>query len=290
MPLETGMLMADQPVNDMGTTFNEFQPPSRIRELVWSLWVQHVSAQSAPYSHRTVPDGGVHLVYPLGGGLHIRGPRTRPSVEILEPGVTIVGVRLWPGAASELLRVPGRDLRDAKVPMEDISGHWRMVSDRLSATRSPHEALGIVLDKLAMETANGVAPDPIVQRCVQWLRPGGSRSVGNVALYAGVSDRRLRRLFDVHVGLPPKVLQTVFRLQGVLADIQTVLVGSAASGDRVGLASLAARHGYFDQAHLTRDFRRLVGASPGGFVARTERECGRHHDHAAGFCPLSGAR
>jgi hypothetical protein len=43
---------------------------------------------------------------------------------------------------------------------------------------------------------------------------------------------------------------------------------------------------HFDQAHLTLEFRRLVGASPGEFVARTERERGLHHDHAAGFQPL----
>ena len=37
------------------------------------------------------------------------------------------------------------------------------------------------------------------------------------------------------------------------------------------------------------DLRRLVGASPGEFVTRTERECGLHHDHAAGPA-LVGAR
>jgi AraC-like DNA-binding protein len=269
-----------------GTTFHELAPPSRLRELVWSLWVQHVPAQSEPYCHRTVPDGGVQLLHRLGGGLHVRGPRTRPSVEILEPGVTIIGVRLRPGVASGLLRVSARDLRDAHVAIEDVAGRWGMLSARLSAATSPRQALRAVLDQLAMEATNGVAPDPVVQRCVQSLLPHGAGGVGEAASDARVSDRHLRRLFDVHVGVSPKVLQGVLRLQGVLADIQTALNGPQRPEASVRLASLASRHGYFDQAHLTHDFHRLVGASPGEFVARTERECGLHHDHAAGFLPL----
>jgi AraC-like DNA-binding protein len=279
--------MRDPHVDDgAGSTFHELPPPWRLRELVWSLWVQQVPAQSEPYSHRTVPDGGVHLLHRLGGGLEIRGPRTRPSVEILEPGLTIIGVRLRPGVASGLLRVSARDLRDANVAIEDVPGRWGMLGDRLSAATSPRQALGAFLDQLGMEAANGVAPDPVVQRCVQSLLPHGAGGVGEAASDAGVSDRHLRRLFDVHVGVSPKVLQGVLRLQGVLADIQTALTGPERAGARVRFASLAARHGYFDQAHLTREFRRLVGASPGEFVARTERECGLHHDHAAGFLPL----
>jgi AraC-like DNA-binding protein len=164
-----------------------------------------------------------------------------------------------------------------------------MLSDRLSAATSPRQALGCFLDQLAMEAANGVASDPVVQRCVQSLLPPGAGGVAEAASDAGLSDRHLRRLFDVHVGVSPKVLQGVLRMQSVLADIQTALTGPDPEA-RVRFASLAARHGYFDQAHLTRDFRRLVGASPGEFVARTERECGLHHDHAAGFLPLVQGR
>jgi hypothetical protein len=68
--------------------------------------------------------------------------------------------------------------------------------------------------------------------------------------------------------------------------MQTAITGPQRPWARVRFAWLAAGHGYFDQAHLTRDFRRLIGASPGEFVARTDRECGLHHDHAAGFVPL----
>jgi AraC-like DNA-binding protein len=35
------------------------------------------------------------------------------------------------------------------------------------------------------------------------------------------------------------------------------------------LADLAAEHGWYDQAHFTRDFRRLVGQSPGSYAARS---------------------
>lgn len=270
-----------------GGTFREYLPPPGLSGVVWSLWVQRIPAQRAPYLHRTVPDGGVHLVQRLGGGVELRGPQTGPYVEVLDPGVTVIGVRFWPGAASNIFRVSGRDLRDAGGPLQRLPRDVRTLGGGAADETSPREALQGLLDQLVGRSVHGAPPDPLVQRCVRLLLPHHSKTnVGDVASELGVSDRRLRYLFDAHVGVAPKFLQGILRLQGVLADVQTAFASAPGQRNRLTLASLAARHGYFDQAHMTRDFHRLVGSSPSEFLERTKAECGLHHDHAAGFRPL----
>jgi AraC-like DNA-binding protein len=42
-------------------------------------------------------------------------------------------------------------------------------------------------------------------------------------------------------------------------------VPAAVVGSDVNLSALAQRLGYFDQAHFTRDFKRVTGVSPGRY-------------------------
>jgi AraC-like DNA-binding protein len=77
------------------------------------------------------------------------------------------------------------------------------------------------------------------------------------ALDLGVSERQLRRRFEDAVGYGPKTLARVLRFQRFLAL-------AAGGGD---LARLALSAGYADQAHLTRECRRLAGRTPVALLA-----------------------
>src|SRR5947207_2484 len=84
----------------------ERRPPAALAGLVSSVWIQHVGPDGAPYQHRDVPSGCVDLLCEVGAVPRIAGPRTGPVVETLAPGMTMVGVRLVPGAAWAALGVP----------------------------------------------------------------------------------------------------------------------------------------------------------------------------------------
>jgi AraC-like DNA-binding protein len=61
-------------------------------------------------------------------------------------------------------------------------------------------------------------------------------------------------LFREHVGLTPKLFCRVRRFRAMLDQIT--------KGRPVNWAKLAADCGYFDQAHLIRDFRAFAGITP----------------------------
>jgi transcriptional regulator GlxA family with amidase domain len=83
----------------------------------------------------------------------------------------------------------------------------------------------------------------------------------------GISRRQLGRLFQERIGIGPKSLGRLGRFQRALRGLD--------GNPRSSLASVATRAGYFDQAHMSRDFRLFAGTTPAGY-RREVRELTRH--------------
>ncbi len=82
----------------------------------------------------------------------------------------------------------------------------------------------------------------------------GAIEVRTLAEEVGWSRRHFGERFRQELGLAPKVVARVLRFEQAY--------GLLRQPRRPGLAELAARCGYFDQAHLTRDWRDLAGCTP----------------------------
>ena len=98
-------------------------------------------------------------------------------------------------------------------------------------------------------------PDPLVVAAARRL---GTDGVGVVARDLAISERQLRRRFHVGAGFGPKTLARVLRFRRFVAAID---------GGRTDLAALAFEAGYADQAHLTRETKRLAGLPPASGAA-----------------------
>ena len=84
--------------------------------------------------------------------------------------------------------------------------------------------------------------------------------IASLAERIGRSRRHLATRFREQVGLPPKTVARIFRFRRALE-----LLGSGS-----GFADVAYECGYFDQAHLNRDFRQFAGTSPGELARRLD--------------------
>ncbi len=98
----------------------------------------------------------------------------------------------------------------------------------------------------------------------------------DVAHELGVSHGHLDREFARIVGLSPRMLSRVIRLRALVASIDVY--------GGVEWTTLAAELGWFDQAHLIRDFRRFTGVAPGEYAAAI-RERYRPDEALPGFTP-----
>jgi AraC-like DNA-binding protein len=202
-----------------------------------------------------LPDACTDLVWEQGRGAFVAGPDTGPVPTVMSAGTIIIGVRFRPAVGGPALGVPLGGLRDQRVDLSDLR---RGESRRLPGTLDPDTAMARTLDVAAALIADS-GPDQAVTWAAELLEDPQVRA-DEVAAEIGLSERHLRRRCQDAVGYGPKTLQRVLRFRRFVAQIDAA-AGNPRKGAR-DLATMAARAGYADQAHLTRECGRLSGLTP----------------------------
>jgi AraC-like DNA-binding protein len=201
------------------------------------------------------------------GGLH-----TAPALITHEGRQSGIQVALSPLGARALLGQPAGELAHLDAEGTDVLGPLAArIQDRLRDCATWPERFA-VLDELLLARAYGDGRPAVVSPEVAgaWralLRSGGQVSVAHLAAETGWSDRHLRSSFQTEVGLSPKAAARVIRFDRA----RWLLVRRLRAGRPARLAEVAASTGYYDQAHLDRDFAALAGTSPTAWLAREFR-------------------
>ncbi|SFB52499.1 transcriptional regulator, AraC family [Amycolatopsis marina] len=241
--------------------YREFPPPPPLREVVRCLWSARIRG-----SFPIVPDGCADLIV-AGDEVFVAGPDTSAWRSTLETGTELLGVRFRPGRAPSVLGTPASDLRDRRIPLDELWGRrGRDVADRLLDT--PRALPAVALN--ALHRAGGDAGrrrDPWLEVLLARLNAGVSR-VGDAVHDLDLGPRQLRRKFTEAVGYGPATYLRVARLQRALAVAPRV----------AGLSTLATEAGYADQAHLSRDCRDLTGQTASEYFVLDDRSV---HDRSA---------
>jgi len=197
-----------------------------------------------------------------GEHLFVAGADTAPKT-ITAHGPLAVGVRFRPGTGPLFLCVPADELCDRHVELEWLWPDAAEIEDRLAACSSLSQASAVLEDHILRRVPDITAPDPVVQAASRlWTRGSATADIACLAESAGITPRQLHRRFVRAVGYGPKLLQRVLRFQAFLA---------ACDSPAAGLAELALRAGYADQAHLSREARALAGRTPAELRARRLR-------------------
>jgi AraC-like DNA-binding protein len=208
-----------------------------------------------------LPDPATALVFcrtdARDGDLRVVGPRSRAAYYPAKELSMCIRVRLCPGAARPAFGVPVSELRDQAVPLTDLWGdRAARLENRLNELTGPGPILRGIEDALFESLRyRADSRDLMLREAVVSLSATGER-VATLARRLSVSERHLRDLFTDRVGLSPKHFARIQRVRTVLAR--------ADSGE---LAGLASDSGYYDQSHMTADFRTLMGVSPAAFRA-----------------------
>lgn len=236
--------------------YQELLPHPALRPFVDRFWMRTSSGDQGPL--RILPDGCIDVL--VGGqDSFVVGAMTRALVLPAHAPIRTVAVRFRPGGATPFLRVPAHELTDQRVDCKDLGARW-LACDALLEAEELTTSVRLLERALLARLARIDAPNPLVAHAVRALNGPVQPSVAQLARALGLTRQHLAREFRAHVGISPKELGKVARMQRAVACIQR---------GRTTLAAAAANAGYFDEAHMDRDFRELVGATP-----RTTRAAG----------------
>lgn len=192
----------------------------------------------------------------LVGGLH-----SSPVLITHDGNQHGVHLEVTPLGASALLGMPAGELASAVVDLRTLLGSRAdEAHERIAAADTWTERFAVLDDVLgrAVDDRAAMAPE------VGWgwhriVESGGAIEIGALAAEVGWSRRHFGERFRTELGLAPKVAARVVRF----GRAKQLL----ARADRPGLATVAAACGYFDQAHLTRDWGEFAGCTPTAWIA-----------------------
>jgi len=203
--------------------YREIAPSARVRPFVDCFWAWETGGEPSP--HRVLPDGCIDFLFsirssPEGEELDLRviGPMTR-YLDVSRANLRlVVGLRFRPAGALPFLEAPASELVDRRPSLEELTGAEGLaLRERLAGARTVSERARVLETHLVERLERGGRRDELVEQVVrQMYEAGGALSVSSLVADTGLGARQLRRRFESAVGLTPKSLLRIVRLQKVL--------------------------------------------------------------------------
>ena len=249
--------------------YREIKPTLPLRRFVecfWALESDRSNAGAPP--ERILPDGCVELILNFGDRFFqhcenkhelqprnfIVGQMTGPILISPSGKVELLGIRFQPGGTRPFFLAPADEITDAVIDLGSFSSrferellevceHGPTVAHRIAA-----------VDAYLCERLSKSEYDLwLIKLTTRIIASRGLVSVDQLASDAGVSNRQLERRFLREVGIGPKLLARIVRFQQVFRAVEQC--DSA-------WATVAVECGYYDQAHLIRDFNQFAQQTP----------------------------
>jgi len=255
------------------------RPRARLRPFV-ERYTGYRLEGFAPGIHRGLPGRYLTFIVSLGDpvdiavmpdprhppaalGAFVAGLHAGPSTIVHDGNQHGISLDLTPLGARVLLGLPAGELSGIVVGLDAVLGRSAArLADRLASAPTWAGRFAVLDDVLAKAAAGAATPAPPPGVAEAWARlvaTDGAVEVGSLAAELGWSRRHLGERFRTEIGLAPKAAARVLRF-----DRARRLLGRTR---RPGLAEVAALAGFYDQAHLNREWRELAGCSPTTWLA-----------------------
>ena len=172
------------------------------------------------------------------------------------PGTRSVGVHFKPWGLAPFLPMPAAELCDRPVTVEQAWGGRPVAAlrDRLATAAGPREMLTLLEDELMRRVCETAGLGLVRHTSSVIAAATGAVAIGDLSVAAGVSSTHLAQRFNEVIGITPKRLARTYRFAATVHAIDPA--------GPVDWLELAARAGYYDQAHFGHDFRTFTGLTP----------------------------
>lgn len=182
----------------------------------------------------------------------------QPSNDALIAGEYTFGVRFSPGGASRFHGLPLDEFTDKRLSLVELwPDNLHALEDKMMNTTSFMERARIMdtyLSHLAEKRSDPFEDTMLKNVCYRLFKESGQISIKELALLEVISERHLHRRFTQTIGITPKRFSEIVRFHHTLRGIKEDKVSD--------WAFFANEYGFFDQAHLIRQFHKFYGDTP----------------------------
>ena len=170
--------------------------------------------------------------------------------------VSLIGIRFHPWGAFPFFGAPLREFAGKILSLDQVSSKF---CQQLQAQIGEPSSLKVRISKLEKLLTAKLQDSTKLDARIEYaarlaLELRGLVSVSSLSRVTGIGTRQLERKFRQEVGISPKSLCRVLRFQEVFRSLDRYPARQ--------WASIAVACGYYDQAHLIRDFEQFAGEAP----------------------------
>ncbi|HWV28948.1 MAG TPA: helix-turn-helix domain-containing protein [Dyadobacter sp.] len=168
---------------------------------------------------------------------------------------------LHPFGAAALFKIPASELRNQIIGCADCFGaNFESVSDQIASSPAIHDKIRAAEHFLLSRLQNPTHDNTLVTNTIDIIHSqNGLISVAQLTMLTGATERQLQRKFEEQIGISPKRYAGITRMQYALRMLRKKPAHSS-------LAGIACEAGFFDQAHLIREMKKLSGLTPGQYL------------------------
>lgn len=256
--------------------YQTFEPSEDLKTFIKCFWVLESPAEEMPQKQRIIPDGCMEMIFhfgdlyrqymPSGEGIVqprccVFGQLTAP-LEIEPVGITgIFSVRFHPDGFLPFSDLSIKEYENRAVSLESaFGGEGKLLSEGVLGAKNTEERIQAVESFLLRKLQRSETIDKIIHSTLQTIFDSkGQLSVDDLSHQLRIHRKQLERKFSASVGLSPKQLSKIVRLQSTIRLMY--------EKKHTTLTDLAYEGEYYDQAHFIKDFKEFTGLTPKQFYS-----------------------
>ena len=256
--------------------YQTYPPHPDLEALVKFYWTLEVPYDVNNQKQLIIPDGCIEMTFNLGEKIKrytteteyvfhpnamVMGQRTKSYY--IEPtgDVDTIAICFFPHGFANFTNTSLETLVDKETPIQELfdESQANKLVENIFQAKLTSERIKIIEDFLLRKLNEEKTVESIIKSTVNTLmETKGNASINSILEDQNFNRRQLERYFKKQVGLSPKQLGKVIRLQTTLQ----MLVNKESET----LTEIAYESDYFDQNHFIKDFKEFVGITPKEFL------------------------
>ncbi|TDS13118.1 helix-turn-helix domain-containing protein [Sphingobacterium paludis] len=259
--------------------YKKIYPKSSIKHLVQFFWnFEGDFAETSLYNHSSVASINPKLAFQYIPGMVVteNGQRNKLFVSGIQSQtnafyqlsssqkVGVFGIYFQPYAISLLFNIPAYVMTNQNIEITEILGtEGVFLEEQILHCKSTRERIDVIT-RFIEHRIHNLSPNfkDTINTIRYLIMNDGNAKMQELLNSQFLSQRQFERNFKMLTGFSPKYFSRIVRFEKSIT--------TAYNSQQLSLTELALHSGYFDQAHMIRDYRAFTGKNPSAYLSEDQ--------------------